>query len=101
MLREYEFVAWPETHCFPYDEIDGEVPEIGVQEPKPGCSFPQRKFIIAKKKSNKENPNVSCKWKDKGNLKMCLCVAYENLRVSQEELFKKRTDDVESEKSSN
>ncbi|KAM0959486.1 hypothetical protein ACFX13_025274 [Malus domestica] len=28
---------------------------------------------------------------------MCLCVAYENLRASQEEFFKKRNEDVESE----
>ncbi|RXH67539.1 hypothetical protein DVH24_027686 [Malus domestica] len=28
---------------------------------------------------------------------MCLCVAYENLRASQEEFFKKRNKDVESE----
>ncbi|KAM1009766.1 hypothetical protein ACFX2I_045251 [Malus domestica] len=57
----------------------------------------ERKFVVAKKKSKKENPNVACKCKEKGNSKMCLCVAYENLRASQEEFFKKRNDDVESE----
>ncbi|KAB2599710.1 hypothetical protein D8674_009981 [Pyrus ussuriensis x Pyrus communis] len=56
----------------------------------------ERKFVIAKKKSKKENLNVACKCKEKGNSKMCLCVAYENLRASQEEFFKKRNDKVES-----
>nr|CAN81183.1 hypothetical protein VITISV_010634 [Vitis vinifera] len=37
-------------------------------------------------------PAVTCKCKDKvgGNAKNCLCVAYENLRASQEEFFKIR-----------
>ncbi|KAM6549430.1 hypothetical protein CsatB_021106 [Cannabis sativa] len=56
----------------------------------------ERKFVVAKKKnSKKENvaPKVACKCKEKavgGNPKKCLCVAYENLRASQEEFFKSR-----------
>ncbi|XP_062106536.1 microtubule-destabilizing protein 60 isoform X2 [Humulus lupulus] len=57
----------------------------------------ERKFVVAKKKKNskKENvaPKVACKCKEKavgGNPKKCLCVAYENLRASQEEFFKSR-----------
>ncbi|XVF14373.1 hypothetical protein REPUB_Repub09cG0053300 [Reevesia pubescens] len=60
----------------------------------------ERKFVVAKKNSKKErsdsNPTVGvdCKCKDKfsGNLKKCLCVAYENLRASQEEFFKNKTE---------
>ncbi|KAM1460911.1 hypothetical protein COP1_045351 [Malus domestica] len=64
----------------------------------PGNKIRERKLVVAKKKSKKENPNVACKCKEKGNSKMCLCVAYENLQASQEEFFKKRNDDdVESE----
>ncbi|OMO85897.1 TPX2 family protein [Corchorus olitorius] len=58
----------------------------------------ERKFVVAKKNSKKErsdsNPAVSvdCKCKEKfgGNIKKCLCVAYENLRASQEEFFKNK-----------
>ncbi|KAL5582193.1 hypothetical protein UlMin_014635 [Ulmus minor] len=54
----------------------------------------ERKFVVAKKRSKKENssgPKVaSCKCKEKGNSKKCLCVAYENLKASQEEFFKNR-----------
>ncbi|CAB4274836.1 unnamed protein product [Prunus armeniaca] len=56
----------------------------------------ERKFVVAKKKSKKENPNVACKCKEKGNSKKCLCVAYENLRASQEEFFKNRNDESDS-----
>lgn len=51
----------------------------------------ERKFVVAKKKSKKEREAsaVTCKCKDKVgvNAKKCLCVAYENLRASQEEFF--------------
>ena len=56
----------------------------------------ERKFVVAKKNSKKEEATsgVTCKCKDKvrlgGNPKKCLCVAYENLRASQEEFFKIR-----------
>ncbi|XVF58402.1 hypothetical protein PTKIN_Ptkin07bG0063400 [Pterospermum kingtungense] len=58
----------------------------------------ERKFVVAKKNLKKErsdsNPTVviDCKCKDKfgGNSKKCLCVAYENLRASQEEFFKNK-----------
>lgn len=68
--------------------------------PNPGVFSPrnkirERKFVVAKKKSKKENlgPKVACKCKEKaggGNPKKCLCVAYEKLRASQEEFFKNR-----------
>ncbi|XP_061365990.1 microtubule-destabilizing protein 60-like [Gastrolobium bilobum] len=67
----------------------------------------QRKFVVAKK--NKEGEGVvaassstvsSCKCKENksgggndGNKSKCLCVAYQNLRKSQEEFFKNRPDD--------
>lgn len=54
----------------------------------------ERKFVVAKKNSNKERAAsaVTCKCKDKvgANAKKCLCVAYENLRASQDEFFKIR-----------
>lgn len=59
----------------------------------------ERKFVVAKKNSRKENlgPKVECKCKEKaagGNTTKCLCMAYENLRVSQEEFFKSRSEEV-------
>ncbi|KAG8659609.1 uncharacterized protein LOC110608704 [Manihot esculenta] len=56
----------------------------------------ERKFVVAKKNSKKENVDststVGCKCKERfgGNVKKCVCVAYETLRASQEEFFKKR-----------
>lgn len=53
----------------------------------------ERKFVVAKRNSKKENavPKVACKCKEKvGRGKKCLCVAYENLRASQEEFFNNR-----------
>lgn len=60
----------------------------------------ERKFVVAKRNSKKENgvPKVACKCKEKvggSNSKKCLCVAYENLRASQEEFFKNRGSAVE------
>nr|KJB75641.1 hypothetical protein B456_012G049600 [Gossypium raimondii] len=61
----------------------------------------ERKFVVAKKKLKKErsddsNPNVGvdckCKEKSSGNSKKCLCVAYENLRASQEDFFKNKAE---------
>ncbi|KAK1563475.1 hypothetical protein Q3G72_028067 [Acer saccharum] len=60
----------------------------------------ERKFVVAKKKNTKkekEGASVSqsfeCKCKERfgGNVKKCLCLAYENLRASQEEFFKVRS----------
>ncbi|KAJ8750340.1 hypothetical protein K2173_014255 [Erythroxylum novogranatense] len=55
----------------------------------------ERKFLVAKKNSKKEkvvsNPGViDCKCKERfgGNVKKCVCLAYETLRASQEEFFK-------------
>ncbi|XVF58405.1 hypothetical protein PTKIN_Ptkin07bG0063500 [Pterospermum kingtungense] len=64
----------------------------------------ERKFVVAKKNLKKErsdsNPTVAvdCQCKDKfgGNSKKCLCVAYENLRASQEEFFKSKAE-IEAE----
>lgn len=58
----------------------------------------ERKFVVAKKKGKKENPKVDCKCKEKGNSNKCLCVAYENLRASQEEFFKTRNAQGESDR---
>ena len=65
----------------------------------------ERKFVVAKKNLRKEksdsNPTVGidCKCKEKfgGNLKKCLCVAYENLRASQEEFFKNKAENEAEE----
>jgi len=55
----------------------------------------ERKFVVAKKSNPKnQDSNVDCKCKDKVGGK-CLCIAYENLRASQEEFFKSRHDGVE------
>ncbi|PPD97067.1 hypothetical protein GOBAR_DD05927 [Gossypium barbadense] len=59
----------------------------------------ERKFVVAKKKKERFDSNptavIDCKCKDNnfgGNSKKCLCVAYENLRASQEEFIKKKTE---------
>lgn len=59
----------------------------------------ERKFVVAKRNSKKENlgSKVECKCKENaggGNITKCLCMAYENLRASQEEFFKTRGEDV-------
>ncbi|KAK2663301.1 hypothetical protein Ddye_001875 [Dipteronia dyeriana] len=60
----------------------------------------ERKFVVAKKKNSKKekegssvSQNFECKCKERfgGNVKKCLCLAYENLRASQEEFFKVRS----------
>ncbi|XP_059452613.1 microtubule-destabilizing protein 60-like isoform X2 [Corylus avellana] len=73
-----------------------------VKNPNPVGYLPrnkirERKFVVAKKNSKKENVGlkVECKCKEKaggGDIKKCLCVAYENLRASQEEFFKNRSE---------
>ncbi|KAL7232261.1 hypothetical protein ACSBR2_010313 [Camellia fascicularis] len=77
------------------------------KNPNPIVSPPQyrnkireRKFVVAKRNSKKEkenSSNVSCKCKDKAGYAShkCLCVAYENLRASQEEFFKNRNSIIE------
>ncbi|CAI9763266.1 unnamed protein product [Fraxinus pennsylvanica] len=70
-----------------------ENPNIG---PSPKNKIRARKFVIAKKKSQKEESNglaaaVACTKCEKTNGRSkCLCVAYESLRASQEEFFKSR-----------
>ncbi|XP_010420215.1 PREDICTED: protein WVD2-like 4 [Camelina sativa] len=61
----------------------------------------ERKFVVVSKKNSKKGKKdqavaeIDCKCgeRKKGNMK-CVCVAYETLRASQEEFFKKR---IESE----
>ncbi|GMJ16240.1 hypothetical protein like AT5G15510 [Hibiscus trionum] len=72
----------------------------------PRTKLGERKFVVAKKKSKKErcapDPNVKidCKCQEKfgGSLKKCLCVAYENLRASQEDFFKNKSETEVEEK---
>ncbi|XP_047333700.1 uncharacterized protein LOC124937479 [Impatiens glandulifera] len=60
--------------------------------PSPRNKLRERRFVVVKRNSKKENvkPNITCKCEDTlgGNSKRCLCAAYESLRVSQEEFFK-------------
>ncbi|GMI67538.1 hypothetical protein like AT5G15510 [Hibiscus trionum] len=67
----------------------------------PSNKLRERKFVVAKKNSKKVKSNsnptmdgVNCKCKEQigGNSKKCLCVAYENLRASQEEFFKNKAE---------
>ncbi|TKY65113.1 TPX2 protein [Spatholobus suberectus] len=60
----------------------------------------QRKFLVAKKKKEREEEEGgagSCKCRGSGANKnnKCVCVAYNNLRKSQEEFFKNNDDDEE------
>ncbi|KAL2504994.1 TPX2 (targeting protein for Xklp2) protein family [Abeliophyllum distichum] len=70
-----------------------ENPNIG---PSPKNKIRERKFVIAKKKSRKEESNglaaaVACsKCKKANGRSKCLCLAYESLRASQEDFFKNR-----------
>ncbi|XP_020219384.1 uncharacterized protein LOC109802425 [Cajanus cajan] len=55
----------------------------------------QRKFVVAKKKKEKEGAgSCKCKGRDGANKNndKCVCVAYNNLRKSQEEFFKNEDD---------
>jgi len=77
--------------------------------PNPNPNSPQtkirrRKFVVAKKKqkeigdsgdgdSGSKDLNCNCKEKNR----KCVCVAYRNLRKSQEEFFKNRVDEEEEE----
>ncbi|KAG4114914.1 hypothetical protein ERO13_D12G085300v2 [Gossypium hirsutum] len=67
----------------------------------PSNKLRERKFVVAKKNSKKVRSNsnpttvgINCKCKEKlgGNSKKCLCVAYENLRASQEEFFRNKAE---------
>ncbi|MED6181062.1 hypothetical protein PIB30_015979 [Stylosanthes scabra] len=57
----------------------------------------QRKFLVAKRNNNNNKTVSSCKCReekgDDGGTK-CLCVAYENLRASQEEFLKNRQEEL-------
>ncbi|KAF2313650.1 hypothetical protein GH714_012581 [Hevea brasiliensis] len=92
------------THKFPNGKIC-KIPKISIKESNhqsqcspllPRNKIRERKFVVAKKNSKKEKVNststVDCKCKERfgGNVNKCLCVAYETLRASQEEFFKKR-----------
>ncbi|KAF8042123.1 hypothetical protein BT93_A0662 [Corymbia citriodora subsp. variegata] len=66
----------------------------------PGNRIRDRKFVLARRNARKGETGggprgaaaAACKCKEKGggNPKKCLCVAYENLRASQEEFFKSK-----------
>ncbi|KAM7506828.1 hypothetical protein LguiA_017281 [Lonicera macranthoides] len=69
-----------------------------ITSPSPRNKIRERKFVVARKKMNREKVSSSkleCKCKFSGKSNNCLCVAYESLRASQEEFFKSRleTDD--------
>ncbi|KAJ4898621.1 TPX2 (targeting protein for Xklp2) protein family [Raphanus sativus] len=51
----------------------------------------ERRFVVVKKKKKKkeDSASVECKCGAK-NMKKCVCVAYETLRASHEDFFKKR-----------
>ncbi|XP_059670458.1 microtubule-destabilizing protein 60-like [Cornus florida] len=75
-------------------------PNPKIASPSQRNQIRERRFVVAKKNLKKENINPSavvCKCKDRvgGKSQKCLCVAYENLRASQEDFFKNRggTDD--------
>lgn len=85
--------------------------QVAVNSPQ--NKIRQRKFVVAKKKNTKKNikkeeegggvaggdggSTVSfCKCKENKQNK-CLCLAYQNLRKSQEEFFKKRQEEEEQE----
>lgn len=78
-----------------------------TKNPNSGVFLPQnkirqRKFVTAKSKPKKEDDAVSsssvtCKCKDKYK-KKCPCVAYENLRASQEEFLKNQADEQNQSK---
>ncbi|KAJ4960577.1 hypothetical protein NE237_020487 [Protea cynaroides] len=67
-------------------------PKNSYQIVSPRNKIQERKFVVAKKKSKTTTSTVTCKCKDKmgGNLHKCPCVAYQNLRASQEEFFRNR-----------
>ncbi|XP_028796635.1 uncharacterized protein LOC114752068 [Neltuma alba] len=79
------------------------------KNPSSGVCLPQnkirqRRFVTAKNNPNKEDDVVSsslatCKCKDK-HKKKCLCVAYANLRASQEEFLKNQADEQNQSKAS-
>ncbi|KAJ6766537.1 TARGETING PROTEIN FOR XKLP2 [Salix purpurea] len=65
----------------------------------------ERRFVVAKKNSKKENlssnsTTVDCKCKERyrGSVKKCLCLAFETLRASQEEFFKNKNNGEEKGK---
>nr|GLL22087.1 uncharacterized protein LOC109188800 [Ipomoea trifida] len=63
-----------------------------VASPSPQKKIRQRKFVVAKRNSKREDANsapVACKC-GKGGVQKCLCVAYESLRASHEELMTRR-----------
>ncbi|KAF8408190.1 hypothetical protein HHK36_007332 [Tetracentron sinense] len=60
----------------------------------PRIKIPERKFVVVKRSSKTAASTDTCKCKEKmggGNLKKCPCIAYENLRASQEEFFRNRS----------
>ncbi|KAL0675557.1 hypothetical protein Bca4012_003538 [Brassica carinata] len=64
----------------------------------------ERRFVVVKKKKKEDSASVVARVDCKcgaNNMKKCVCVAYETLRASHEEFFKKRGDsEVETGESS-
>ncbi|XP_047312841.1 reticulocyte-binding protein homolog 2a-like [Impatiens glandulifera] len=68
-----------------------------ITSPSSQIKTKERKFVLVKRKSNKDIANhstVACQCKDKVRDKSnrCVCIAYESLRISHEEFFKNQTD---------
>ncbi|KAI3726149.1 hypothetical protein L1987_65946 [Smallanthus sonchifolius] len=72
-----------------------------ICSPSPKKKIRERKFVVAKKNSKRENNktliSVDCKCKAGSNSSRCLCVAYETLRASQEDFFKNQSEEKETE----
>ncbi|KAK6913329.1 TPX2, C-terminal, partial [Dillenia turbinata] len=73
------------------------------RNPNPQITSPrnrirERRFVVVKKnpKREKSSTEICSKCKEK-NAQKCLCVAYETLRASQEEFFKKKSETKEIE----
>ncbi|KAI4389024.1 hypothetical protein MLD38_001292 [Melastoma candidum] len=76
----------------------GAVKSAKVQKSAPRTRIRERKFIVARKSLRKDGEGtraacLKCEEKFGGNARKCLCVAYENLRASQEEFFKVNEED--------
>ncbi|KAI4320392.1 hypothetical protein MLD38_033879 [Melastoma candidum] len=75
----------------------GSVKLAKAMKSAPRTRIRERKFIVARKNSRKDSEGTratcpKCEEKFGGKARKCLCVAYENLRASQEEFFKAKAD---------
>ncbi|KAL3636572.1 hypothetical protein CASFOL_018871 [Castilleja foliolosa] len=66
-----------------------------IASPSTKKKIRERRFVVAKRKLNSPGDDVACeKCKKSIGKSKCLCVAYENLRVSQDDFFKDRCEIV-------